>query len=180
MRELECLVARHCAATLLGDKTGSMFTVRWERYRHLRGGIRKLREVLARQGVAVRVFGTPCGAFIYVFRPEKLSGDLAGETARTILKSRGYGANALSCLQNRLLAAGGFPHEIGLFLGYPARDVAGFIEHGGARSILCGLWKVYYDAERAQCLFCRYRQCRERMLSLLEGGMSLQEILNAA
>ena len=180
VRELECMVARHCAATLLGEKTGSMFTVRWERYHILRSGLARLREVLGRQGVALRVFGAPSGALIYLFRPEKLRKELAAEPARAILDQCGYGENALSCLQNRLLASRQFPHEIGLFLGYPAQDVAGFIEHGGANSVLSGLWKVYHDVERAKRLFCAYKQCRERMLKLLDGGMSLQEILRAA
>ena len=180
MRELERLVAQHCAATLLGEKTGSMFTVRWKRYGALRPGLASLREVLRRQGVALRVFGTRTGALIYLYRPEKLWMDLAAEPARAILIKCGYGENALSFLQKRLLSSRQFPHEIGLFLGYPAQDVAGFIEHGGANSAFGGLWKVYHDVERAKCLFCTYRQCRERMLSLLDVGMSLQEILSAA
>ncbi|MGI6239951.1 MAG: DUF3793 family protein [Christensenellales bacterium] len=180
MRELECLVARYCAATLLSDKTGSMFTVCRKRYGRLRSGIGRLRRLLHKQGAALRVFDTPNNLLIYVYRPEKLKSDLAAEPARAILADCGYHADALDFLQTRLLNSDGFPHEIGLFLGYPPRDVAGFIEHGGAKSILTGPWKVYHDVERAQCLFCIYRQCRAHMLQLIAGGMSLQEILQTA
>jgi hypothetical protein len=180
MRELESLVAWHCAATLLGEKAGSMFTLRWERYHALWPALVRLREALKQRGVALRVFGTRAGALIYLYRPGKLWEELATEPARAILLKCGYSENALSCLQTRLLSFREFPHEIGLFLGYPAQDVAGFIEHGGTNPLFSGLWKVYHDAEKARSLFCAYRQCRERMLSLLDGGMSLQEILSAA
>jgi hypothetical protein len=180
MSELERMTARHCAATLLGEKTGSMFLVRWERYPRLRGAIGALKRTLSRRGVVLRVLGTPCGALVYAYRPDQLERDLGEAQAREILERIGYGADVLSGLQNRLLASPQFPHEIGLFLGYPARDVAGFIEHGGANCLASGLWKVYHDVERAECLFCAYRQCRERMKTLLDSGMTLGEILGAA
>lgn len=181
MSELEKMAARYLAATLLGDKTGSMFTVRWDRFRRVRTSMGSLKRLLGEKGVRLRVLRTPCGALIYAYRPDQLQRDLAGSVARGILEEFGYGADKLGCLQRRLLASGGgFPHEIGLFLGYPARDVAAFIKYGGAGCALSGPWKVYHDVERAKCLFCAYRQCRERMLIFLERGMTLQEILRAA
>lgn len=42
-----------------------------------------------------------------------------------------------------------FPHEVGLFLGYPVWDVKGFIEHKGQQYKLCGYWKVYDDVPGA-------------------------------
>ena len=180
MSELEHMTVRHCAATLLGEKTGSMFLVRWDQYQSQRGAIGALKRTLSRRGVALRVLGAPCGAMIYAYRPDQLERDLEDARAREILEGIGYGADVLSGLQNRLLASPRFPHEIGLFLGYPARDVAGFIEHGGANCLASGLWKVYHDVERAECLFCAYRQCRERMQKLLDSGMTLGEILAAA
>lgn len=177
---VERLAGVHLAATLLGKKTGSMFMMRWDAYRKGRGAIARLRKALEGRGVALRVLATRRGALVYAYRPERLSQDLAGECARAILKSHGYGADLFSCLQRRLLLSGQFPHEIGLFLGYPAQDVAGFIEHGGANYKMTGYWKVYHDVEQAQCLFCAYKQCRERMLLMMDSGMSLSDILCAA
>ena len=43
----------------------------------------------------------------------------------------------------------GFPHEIGVFLGYPLDDVKGFIKNEGKKYLMIGYWKVYSDlAER--------------------------------
>ena len=49
-----------------------------------------------------------------------------------------------------------FPHEVGLFLGYPVWDVKGFIEHKGQQYKLCGYWKVYDDVPGALCKFEEY------------------------
>ena len=38
-----------------------------------------------------------------------------------------------------------FPHEVGLFLGYPPEDVHGFIENRAQCAKCIGAWKVYGD-----------------------------------
>ena len=50
---------------------------------------------------------------------------------------------AIEWLRMRLASGDGFPHEIGLFLGYPVEDVLGFIENAGQNCKCCGCWKVY-------------------------------------
>lgn len=67
-----------------------------------------------------------------------------------IQRGRGLAA-LLRHLRRRLLWREGFPHEIGLFLGYPPEDVQGFLaDPGGGRCKLCGHWKVYHDVEGAR------------------------------
>ncbi|MDR0758852.1 MAG: DUF3793 family protein [Treponema sp.] len=61
-----------------------------------------------------------------------------------------------------------FPHEVGIFLGYPADDVLGFVEHNGQNYKLCGYWKVYGDVERAKACFRQYDECRERIQTLFQ------------
>ncbi len=38
-----------------------------------------------------------------------------------------------------------FPHEIGLFLGYPPEDVCGYIRNKGKCQKCTGHWQVYGD-----------------------------------
>lgn len=45
---------------------------------------------------------------------------------------------------------GEFPHEVGLFLGYPPEDVEGFIENKARSCKITGYWKVYSDEEKAK------------------------------
>ena len=50
----------------------------------------------------------------------------------------------------RLRRESDFPHEVGLFLGYPPRDVEGFIREKARRAKCTGAWKVYGDEEAAR------------------------------
>jgi hypothetical protein len=69
-----------------------------------------------------------------------------------------------------------FPHEIGIILGYPLADVEGFIKNKGKNYLLCGMWKVYQDVERAQRLFTLYRQMKEDARRLLQEEMLCNDI----
>jgi hypothetical protein len=60
-----------------------------------------------------------------------------------------------------------FPHEIGVFLGYPAEDVLGFIINEGRNYVCCRHWKVYHDIERAQEMFRRIDEAHSYALDVL-------------
>ena len=74
------------------------------------------------------------------------------------------------------LAESSFPHEIGLFLGYPLADVQGFIAHCGRNYRLCGCWKVYGDPCFAQRCFAKYKKCRDVYLKCYEQGQLLSRL----
>ena len=69
-----------------------------------------------------------------------------------------------------------FPHEIGLFLGYPPEDVRGFIEEGAAKCKCTGCWKVYGDVERAQKLFAAYKKCTAVYQKQHAQGKSIEQL----
>ena len=60
---------------------------------------------------------------------------------------------AIEKLKMRLNETTEFPHEIGLFLGYPVGDVVGFIKNKGKNFKCCGCWKVYCDQCEAERRF---------------------------
>ena len=102
-----------------------------------------------------------------------------------LLVQAGYPAEGplsgrLAYLRRRLTAAGGFPHEIGLFLGYPAEDVRAFQARGGAGCKLCGYWKVYHDVEEARRQFRRFDRCRDSLLARLRAGMTLSQLFGVS
>ena len=70
-------------------------------------------------------------ALLYVFRMERLRRELEREKTRAILKMQGYryktAQEAIGILKSRMGDKGSFPHEVGLFLGYPEEDVRGFM-----------------------------------------------------
>jgi len=116
-------------------------------------------------------------ALIYLYRPSLLERDLADSSAAEILLSCGYsGGGYLARLRKRLRASQSFPHEIGLFLGYPPEDVRGFIENRAACAKCVGCWKVYGDAEKADRLFAKYKKCTEIYRSQWEKGKSIERL----
>ena len=70
-----------------------------------------------------------------------------------------------------------FPHEIGLFLGYPVEDVVSFIASQGAQSVSVGQWKVYHNNDRAQKQFEVMKRWEDELLSRFNTGSSFKELL---
>lgn len=64
----------------------------------------------------------------------------------------------------------GFPHEIGVFLGYPLDDVKGFIQHKGKNCKCTGIWKVYGDEGQAVRAFARFDKCRRVYRDMWQSG----------
>lgn len=60
-----------------------------------------------------------------------------------------------------------YPHELGVLLGYPMKDVIGYIKNRGKNYLYCGYWKVYADLEKAKRQFEQYNRARYLMISHL-------------
>ena len=76
----------------------------------------------------------------------------------------------------RLQESGDFPHEIGLFLGYPPEDVRGFIENHAEGYKFVGCWKVYGDEKSAKKQFARYKKCTDVYCSQWANGKSIERL----
>lgn len=68
-----------------------------------------------------------------------------------------------------------FPHELGIFLGYPIEDVIGYLENLGANYLCAGYWKVYKDASFKQEIFKRIQQSQQDMLDNLLCGINFMD-----
>ena len=160
----EEFVISKCSPTMAGLKTGNLFSCPAEDGDSLRDSIRRLNATLVPRGARILPVKRMRGRVLcYMYRPEKLKEDLSGELARSSLAARAYPVgNADRCvaeLCRRLQSDAAFPHEVGLFLGYPAGDVDGFIRLGARRAKCVGTWKVYGDIAAAQRKFALYRKC---------------------
>ncbi len=160
----EEFVISQCSPTMAGLKTGNLFSCPAEDSETLRDSIRRLNAALVPRGARILPIKRMRGRVLcYMYRPEKLKQDLSDELAQSILAALAYPVgNADRCvaeLCRRLQRDAAFPHEVGLFLGYPVGDVDGFIRLG-ARSAKCvGTWKVYGDVASAQRKFDLYQKC---------------------
>ena len=100
---------------------------------------------------------------------------LAHAGIRTLLHRSGYAADAsnealLAELCRRIQINDSFPHEIGLFIGYPARDVAAFMGLIKLPFACQCLWKVYGNPAQSLDLAEKYRSCRQKMGTILATG----------
>lgn len=177
----EEMIVRNCSPTLAGMKTGSMFSCTYENVQELRREIRELNRRLAVKGLRIiplRI--TETHALIYVYRPNRLRNDLLSSEVASILEEHGYSCDGpdkcVADLIKRLRDGDDFPHEIGLFLGYPPEDVRGFIENKAKESKIVGHWKVYGDAEKAQKLFEKYKKCTNIYIRQLTNGNTLDRL----
>ena len=175
------LIVYHCSPTLAGLKTGSLFRCAYETKTGLIEEIRSLNKRLARKGLRVVPLKIQDHhALIYVYRPDRLKEDISHGEAAAILEHYGYVCSmpdrCVLHLIEKLKDQEKFPHEIGLFLSYPAEDVKGFIEHEGKGCKCIGCWKVYGDEKKAQTLFDKYRKCTESYLKSLKQGNIIEQL----
>lgn len=160
----EDYLIRHCAPTLAGIKTANLFTCPYQDRKELLGFIRQTNRKLVRKGLRILPLRfTDDKVLIYVYRPGKLHADLSATAASDILHKKGYcTGNCEKCvvqLAKKLRQEEEFPHEIGLFLGYPPEDVCGFMENRACNSKCVGCWKVYGDEASAKKKFAQYKKC---------------------
>jgi hypothetical protein len=157
-------IIEHCAPTLAGIKTGSMFTCPYADRKVLLQSIRQWNKRFRAKGLKlIPLRFSDKKALIYLYRPKRLMEDLADTAAEALLKRQGYDTdNCQHCvvqLIRRLRSQPDFPHEIGLFLGYPPEDVCGFIENRACGCKCVGCWKVYGDETAARKKFDQYKKC---------------------
>ena len=173
-------VIRYCAPTLAAMKTGSLFACVGETEQELCAGVLGLNRRLRCKGLCVLpLHWREVSRLVYVCRPRLLASDLNEPRAQAILRGCGYPCGQVNrCMRllvERLRTQEEFPHEIGLFLGYPPEDVEGFMsKKASARCVGC--WKVYGDAERAQRLFDRYARCTSVYLRRYAQGASIERL----
>lgn len=179
----EKLIVQHCAPTLAGIKTGNLFSCACASKEILISSLREINRKLVPKGIRVLPLRlSEKRALIYVYRPEELDRDLARRDAAAILEEAGYESHTqrycINELIRRLRLKENFPHEIGLFLSYPPKDVQEFIRHKGACSKCVGCWKVYGDEKEAQNLFKRYKRCTADFCKQWHSGVSIEKLAN--
>lgn len=177
----EKLLICHGSPTLAGLKTGALFWYSGDNPKQHAAIIQQWNQAYQPKGLVLEAVKTsPQGTLCYLYRPGKLSLDLSCKDAREILKQQGYPVQDISQillhLKKRLSASCDFPHEIGLFLGYPPEDVLGFMENRGKNYQCCGCWKVYCNLPEKQKLFARYKKCSAVYDRLFEQGRSLWQL----
>ncbi len=177
----EGLLLRHCSPTVVGLKTANMFVSHFDSKEQEYSTLKILNKKLCSKGLRIiPLRHNEDKVLLYLYRPEKLKKDLKDSLADKLLQSCGYSCGNMNLcivqLIKRLRENKDFPHEIGLFLGYPPEDVCGFIENKAQCCKCVGCWKVYGNAEKAQATFEKYKRCTELCCSLSAKGISVEKL----
>ncbi len=178
---LEKILIEHCAPTLAGLKTANLFKVNYADVHTLKVSIDNLNDKFFDKGISFKLVKlNKSNALVYAYRESMLIKDFSNNLAVKILNEFGYKnidlETSIQRLSSRLNTYKEFPHEIGLFLGYPPEDVMGFICNKGLNCNLCGYWKVYGDTSIAIEKFAKYDKCRAIYKRLWEDGRDIMRL----
>ena len=174
--ELNEAFINHCGPVILKKKPAAMMPLSHQACKEI------MHMSLAQYGLKAEVLEhRNFNDLVIVYRPALLKETLENETAKSTLSSFGYpigtyNTQMTAYLKKRIKISGGFPHEVGFFLGYPVEDVLGFIEHGGHFCKYCGKWKVYGDVNLAKSMFEQYDRCKNFLVNYVNNGGSLTSL----
>ncbi|MBO5474806.1 MAG: DUF3793 family protein [Lachnospiraceae bacterium] len=181
----EKYLVENCAPTLASLKTANLFSYTYPSIAKLQETIADWNKRMADKGVTLTVLRVDgAAALIYVYREAYLQRDLHKPGVAQLLQHLGYEGTEtqeiLRTLRARLEGNGEFPHEIGLFLGYPLQDVTGFMTYKGSNCKCTGCWKVYGDELEASRIFAMFDKCRKIYVNLWQQGRSIMKLTVAA
>ena len=181
-RGIDSVLAFHGAPTLLGVKCANLISFDMceetiTEYLH------EFKYRLSESGLtAVQLCKCRKRTLVYIYNEKMLTAWLSMPKVQQFLSEYGYTCDmSLEQKLRRLscrISCGNFPHEIGAFLGYPVEDIRGFISNSGKNCLLCGYWKVYENAEKAQQTFNKYDRCRHDLFDRLKSGLDLFQAIS--
>jgi hypothetical protein len=182
---LERELAHHCAPALLGLKPANLVSFSKLDFPELEALLEEYQRIWIRFGICLEIVCS-CDRrnLVLVYQPGLLRRQLMQKQVQALLIKDGYPVSGmrqqLMHLKSRLAVQKDFPHEIGLFLGYPVADVLAFQTRRGEGCKLCGYWKVYEDVEAAKQCFARFDACRAALTNALRAGNTLTQLLTFA
>ena len=176
---LEVKIANQCAPVLAGVKPSNMLVLE---NKHIRDVVR----VLEGTGLSWRCLYAGEEKNIWLlYRKEAMEETVLGKEQMLFLREWGYKEDTLERMlikfsqrfrQYRKDKNLPFPHEMGVFLGYPMADVKGFIKYEGKNYLYCGYWKVYENVEERKELFRTYEEIRKVFVEEARKGKNLWQI----
>jgi len=179
-------LVRHAAPTLANIKIANLYRFKFESVDECQGTVEYFNSIMNPKGIYIELLEYAKESYlVYVYRKSRLQVVLCDNDVERFLSELGYSTDSglqgyLGVLKDKLHTEAEFPHEMGVFLGYPLPDVKAFIEDQRDGYVLCGDWKVYHDEDTAKCLFCKYKHCREVFVKVYNEGRKFGDMLVSA
>lgn len=174
-------IIRHCAPTLAGIKVGNLFNCAFDNEKELKYQIKECNKEINPKGVYIKKLRqNDKRALIYVYREKQLKNILSNRGIVEFLSSCEYKKFTIRyCIDeliNRIQHYEVFPHEIGIFIGYPLSDVKSFIDNKGKNSKCLGYWKAYSNESKVNLIFEKFKSCTNIYYKSFLRGMSIEQL----
>ncbi|MGE1063254.1 DUF3793 family protein [Megasphaera paucivorans] len=183
---LEQLLVYHGAPTLAGLKIANLISIPEREYNIVNDTLLiKYNSLCNSKGIYFQILCSCKNRYLlYVYNKEKVERYIKKPESKHFLSDAGYEPGLrletqLIILSARFKQKKEFPHELGIFLGYPVADVKKFIQFGGNQAKICGEWKVYTNVNAATETFRQYSCCRQDYLHRYNLGYSLLSLIVA-
>lgn len=181
MQSLDYIFAAHCAPTFSGIKIASLVSILKDKNINLDKELQKYNNEFSCKGIKFLIIhSSEKYDLVIVYREKELQNRLYETDIKKFLLEYGYKNTNLDSaflqLSSHFINHDIFPHEIGIFLGYPLYDVKRFIQCKGEDYLFCGYWKVYGDVELAKNLFCEYKNCCKEYISKIGCGIPIFQL----
>jgi hypothetical protein len=174
-------MALQCAPLIAGLKIANMLSIS----RHLYD---KVLAVLDKTDISCYILReSKEKVILLLYKKAEMQNAFENEQIRNFLYGYGYTEFDIESLLERfserycanMEKGEEFPHEFGVFLGYPLEDVQGFIQNRGQNCLHTGYWKVYKNLHEKVQLFQRFESAKENMIMLISSGMGMRDIIDA-
>ncbi len=181
-RSFDQILAHFCAPALAGLKPANLVACHWQKYPDLVSLVDIYNKNLNKLDIFFKIiYQCEQYALLLVYRQKQLSEIINSRQIKAILLGCGYPGTGeininLAYLRQRFKAKANFPHEIGLFLGYPLADFYGFARNRGQNYLLRGHWKVYANPQRARQLFDEYDRCCHAFSQKVDQGITIVDL----
>lgn len=177
------LIINHCAPALSGLKIANIFTYQYNSEEDIKKNIVLYNKLLNNRGINIAVIKYyDFRVIVYVYNRYRLENYIFRNDIFNFLKNYGYTSKnlykSIDILKKRMQYYTVFPHEIGIFLGYPLLDIYGFINNYGKNSLYAGYWKVYHNKNDAVKTFNNYNKCRDFFMNTFLKGKGILEIID--
>lgn len=180
LKQIETQLALQCAPLIAGLKISNLLIIS-------KKNMSKVKYILKHTILSYFIlYEGEEKTILLVYDASRLGEYLERKNVKNLLCQWGYEENHMRewmhLLQKRykkyIKKKTNFPHEMGLFLGYPVEDVIGFIENSGKNSLYSGYWKVYKDVSEKIKLFQKFDMAKEILIHFLANGMSILDAIN--
>ena len=126
--------------------------------------------VLLKNQLKFKVIGKKNGNYrLFIYNPASLKATLSKKSVLNHLKKLGYGQvftldDYVSTLITKLKHNENFPHEIGFFLGYPAKDVLSFMGLIDLPFVKTMGWRMYGNTYTSELLYQQVKNSKDEFI----------------